>query len=540
MVPPWTVPSSAGAAMNLPFQFDPWHRLLEDVGVLGPILSLLILAGDALLTSVLHHELKRSLRLSSSLAWFYLVISAARCLAPRGDSEIDRLFKLLSAVALALAVAQTVFVLVVDFVLGRNGKSPARPMIRYGLLGVTFLVASLVGLRAGGVTTFGVLASGAVVVGGIGAAVAEVLRQVGAGILVQYARPFDVGDVVHVAAYDRRGRVMATSWRTTTLRSNDGVDHLVPNNEFVTRTVTNYGHGERMFRRDVDFDATYDAPPELVKQAVLEALRDVAGMEHDPPPTVIVSAFKDSGIAYQFRYWTRRSEDFELVDADVRARVWYAFARAGLAFPFPTRTLHLAPPRDATLDHEGRVRALQRCDLFTALSEEAIADIALHGHEHLYGAGEVVVRAGEPGRTMHIVLDGEVMVTAADDRRELFRLGPGQFFGEMSLVTGAARTATVITAGATRTFVLDEPSFRATLARHPEVAEALSDILAARQTELAAKLEAKSPDEDRRKETRNVMLERLKSLFGLKMDVARDAPRESSRDRDRPPDEPAK
>ncbi len=504
--------------MNLPFHIDPWHRLLDDVGVLGPILALLILAGDALLTSVLHTELKKSLRLSSSLAWFYLVISGARCLAPQGESEIDRLFKLLSAVALALAVAQTAFVLVADFVLGRNGKRPLRPMIRYSLLGVTFLVASLIGLRAGGVTTFGVLASGAVVVGGIGAAVAEVLRQVGAGVLVQYARPFEVGDIVHVQSFERRGRVLATSWRTTTLRSNDGVDHLVPNNEFVTKTVTNYGHGERSFRRDVDFDATYDAPPELVKQAVLEAIRDVEGIEPEPASMVIVSAFRDSGVAYQFRYWTRRGEDFELVDADVRARLWYAFARSGLAFPFPTRTLHLAPTRDAVVDQDARVRMLQKCELFAPLSEEAVADIALHGHEHLYAAGEVIVRAGDPGRSMHVILDGEAIVTSADDRRELFRLGAGQFFGEMSLVTGAARTATVLTAGATRTFVLDEPSFRATLSRHPEVAEALSDILATRQTELAAKLEARSPDDDRRKETRSVMLERLKSLFGLRID----------------------
>lgn len=493
----------------------PVRRLVEEVGLAGPIVAAAILAGDALLTSILHRDLKRSLRMSSALAWLYLVISGARCLSPGGDSDVERLFKVIAAVALSLALAQTLFVLIVDFVLGRNGKKPLRPMIRYGLLGVTFLVAALGGLRAGGVATVGVLASGAVIVGGLGAAVAEVLRQVGAGILVQYARPFEEGDVVYVEGKPRRGAVVSTNWRTTTLRSNDGLEWLVPNSEFVVNTVANYGRGDRLFRREVEFDAMYDAPPERVKQAVLSAMRDVPGIELDPAPQVIVSGFKDSGVGYQFRYWTRNAVSFELIDADARARIWYAFARNGLGFPFPTRTLHLAPPVDAEGRHRSVAVRLSRASLFVALPQEAILDIGLHGREEPYGGGEVIVRAGEQGKSMHVILEGEVAVLAGDDRRELFRLGAGDFFGEMSLITGAPRSATVMTTKETRTFVIDEPSFRAMIARHPEVAEALSDVLASRQAELASKLEARVVDEAQRRATKNVMLARLKGLFGL-------------------------
>lgn len=506
--------------MRLPFHIDPIGRLLHDVGIAGPTVALSILAADALLTSILHRDLKRSLRLSASLAWLYLVISAVRCLAPIGshDNELDRVFKVFAAVALALALAQTLFVLIVDFVLGRNGKKPLRPMIRYGLLGITFLVSALAGLRAGGVATFGVLAGGAVVIGGLGAAVAEVLRQVGAGVLVQYARPFEEGDVVKLMNHDKRGMVLGTNWRTTTLKSNDGVEYMVPNSEFVTQTVTNYGHGEKVFRRELDFEGMYEAPPERVKQAVLAAMRDVPGIEPTPPPAVIVSAFGSSGVGYQFRYWTRRAADYELVDADCRARIWYAFARAGLGFPFPTRTLHLAQPRDQAEQQRGVAHRLKSASLFAALPEEAVLDIALHGHEEPYGENEVIVQAGEQGKSMHVVLDGEVAVYAAEDgphRRELFRLGAGDFFGEMSLITGAPRSATVVTITDARTFVIDEPSFRAMLTRHPEVAEALSDVLAHRQAELASKLEQRVIDENQRRATKGVMLARLKGLFGL-------------------------
>ncbi|MBI2389062.1 MAG: mechanosensitive ion channel family protein [Deltaproteobacteria bacterium] len=506
--------------MRLPFHIDPVGRLLNDIGLAGPIVASAILAGDALLTSVLHRDLKRSLRLSAALAWLYLVISAVRCLAPiqSADNEIERVFRVIAAVALSLALAQTLFVLLVDFALGRNGKKPLRPMIRYGLLGVTFLVAALAGLRAGGVATVGVLAGGAVVIGGLGAAVAEVLRQVGAGVLVQYARPFEEGDVVKLVNHTRRGMVLGTNWRTTTLRSVDGLEHMVPNSEFVTQTVTNFGHGDRVFRREIEFDAMYEAPPERVRQAVISAMRDVPGVEPTPPATVILSAFKDSGVGYQLRYWTRRAVDYEVVDADVRARVWYAFARAGLGFPFPTRTLHLAREGDDRDGHRTVAARLQRASLFASLSEEAVLDIALHGREEPYGAAEVIVKAGEQGRSMHVILEGVVAVLADDGatvRRELFRLQAGDFFGEMSLITGAPRTATVVTVGATRTFVIDEPSFRAMITRHPDVAEALSEVLAQRQAELAEKLEERTIDDAQRRATKSVMLARLKGLFGL-------------------------
>lgn len=499
--------------MRWPLGVDPLNRLLETVGLAGPVVAAAIVVTERLLRRVLHRDLARSLRFSVGLAWFYLLVSAIRCFSP--DNELEHMLRVAAAVTLALALAQMLFVVVVDFVLGRNGRKPLAPLSRYGLLGVTFLVAALTGLRAGGVATVGVLASGAVIVGGLGAAVAEVLRQVGAGVLVQYTRPFDEGDVVQLATHGRRGRVLGTNWRTTTLRSNDGLEHMVPNVEFVVRAVTNFGRGDRAFRRDVDFDAPYEAPPERVRHAVLSAMRDVPGVEVEPAPNVIVNAFHDRGVAYELRYWTRRAEDFELVDADCRARIWYALVRNGLGFPLPVRTLHLAPSKDGHVQPHDVAPLLRRASLFSTLPGEALLDLAVHGREAPYGVNEVVVKAGEQGKSMFVILEGEVAVLADDDRRELFRLSSGDFFGEMSLVTGAPRTATVVTATETRTFEIDEPTFRALLGRHPEVAEALSDVLAQRQSELSSKLEARVVDEAQRHATKNVMLARLKGLFGI-------------------------
>ncbi|GAC1539606.1 MAG: hypothetical protein NVS3B10_04320 [Polyangiales bacterium] len=495
---------------------DPLHRLLTDIGLEGPISAGIVLGADLLLAGILHKELRRGLRFSATLAWLYLTVEGIRCfVGPGGD--LDRILRVISALSLSLALAQTLFILAIDFVLGRNNRKPLRPLIRYGILAVAFLAAALIGLKAGGVTTLGVLASGAVVVGGIGAAVAEVLRQVGAGILVQYARPFDVGDMIQVMPMERRGTVLSISWRTTTVRGVDGVELMVPNNDLVTNTVINFGKHERAVRREIEFQCTYDAAPDRVRAAVLPALRDVPDLDPTPPPQLLVAHLDDNGVRYRLRFWTHAIADWELVDAEVRARVWDAFARGGLGFPFPTRTLKLQPEAasDEVATKSARADALRRSQLFARLPPEAVGDIAGLGREHVYGPSEVVMLAGEVGTTMHVVLEGEVAVQAPFDRRELLRLGPGDFFGEMSLVTGAPRAATVVTTMPTRTYVVDQPQFQVMLERHPQVADVLSEILAARQSDLTSALEQKPTDSQRSRHLKSMIMERLKGIFSF-------------------------
>ena len=503
--------------MTWVFQVDPLQRLLGDVGLAAPIAAIAIVAIDIVLASVLAKSLRRSLRFSAGLAWLYLVMSGARCFAV-ADSDIEHVFKVVAAVAFALAVAQTMFVLVVDFSVGRNGKKPVRAMLRYAILGVTFLVATLIGLRAGGVTTFGVLASGAVAIGGVGAAVAEMVRQVGAGVLVQYERPFEIGDTIQVLPLDRRGVVVAMSWRITTLRGVDGVDVMIPNADIVTHSVLNFGHGDRAFRREVSFDAPYDVSPSRVHEAVTIALRETRHVEATPAPEVLIGDFRDSSVSYVARFWTRRADDYEHIDADVRERVWYAFRRAGIDFPPPVRALHLQAERRAH-DHEDavpeRVARLTSCVLFTSLPPAAIVELAKAGREEPYGAGEVIVQAGEAGTSMHVVLSGEVLVRGPLDKRELIRLHAGDFFGEMSLVTGAPRAATVLATMPTRTLVIDEPALRALFEHHPEVADSLSDVIASRQTDLAAMVEQRPADSNRSRALKSVIMERLKGLFSF-------------------------
>jgi CRP-like cAMP-binding protein len=128
--------------------------------------------------------------------------------------------------------------------------------------------------------------------------------------------------------------------------------------------------------------------------------------------------------------------------------------------------------------------ALRAVELFAALNEEEIAELAEGSRETLYAAGEVVVRQSEPGTSMFVLHRGEVRVTLDPGGQEVARISAGGFFGEMSLLTGDPRTATVSTTQDTLLIEIPAESFRRVALDHPAVLDAISTAVIARRAGL--------------------------------------------------------
>ena len=158
---------------------------------------------------------------------------------------------------------------------------------------------------------------------------------------------------------------------------------------------------------------------------------------------MLLAEFADSAINYRVRVWTTDFAADERVRDHVRARVYYAFSRRGIAFPYPVRVnieskRHLEP----TEEH-GRASALDGVAVLAALSASQRGQLASMSRLLLYGAGEVIAHEGDPGASMFVLRGGEAAVTVAGADGELARLTQGAVFGEMSLLTGDTRSATV-------------------------------------------------------------------------------------------------
>ena len=113
------------------------------------------------------------------------------------------------------------------------------------------------------------------------------------------------------------------------------------------------------------------------------------------------------------------------------------------------------------------VAALGRVSLFSGLSAKDLATIASVAEERDVPAGAVLTEQGQPGDEFFMIADGEVEVRLDD--REIRRLGPGDYLGEIALIFGGKRTATAIAAGPTKLYVLGEPAFTSLLRRQPRI-----------------------------------------------------------------------
>ncbi len=324
-------------------------------------------------------------------------------------------------------------------------------------------------------------AVGAVVVG---FALQDTLGNAFAGLAIQSERPFYVGHWIKVGDFE--GRVAEVTWRATKLRTKSGNFIIVPNNIIAKEAIVNYSEPAVPTRLEVEVGVSYNAPPPLVKATMLEAMGQAAYVLKTPAPDVLLIHFDASSMNYRARFWVG---DFEFDDEardQVRTAIHYAFARRGIEIPYPIQVEYSRewPQQDAEAARRSREEMLAGVDIFATLSGEQRAGIAAAAVTRTYGNGEAIVRQGESGSSMFVVSSGHVSVVIEPERREVAKIDVGGYFGEMSLLTGAPRTATVVARGEVMVLELDADVFRRLGEHSPQALEQIGLAAVTRRAEL--------------------------------------------------------
>ncbi|HEY8149897.1 MAG TPA: mechanosensitive ion channel family protein [Vicinamibacteria bacterium] len=364
------------------------------------------------------------------------------------------------------------------------------------------------------------LATSAVVGAVVGLALQDTLGNLFAGIALHSEAPVHVGDWVRVG--DRDGRVEQVSWRAMRLRTWDGDTLTVPNNEVARHAVLNYSHPRAAHSRTIGIGVNYHTPPNRVI-GVLRNVIEQVGLPAEPPSSVRMVGYHDSAIHYEIRYCFAAYEDYRRLESELYRLIWYHFRRHGIEIPFPVRDvfLHRAAPavqsRETPADR--LERALRTVDLFRPLSDDELRKVMGRSRPLHYAAGERVIEEGSPGDSFFIIDQGQVRVSkrmgGAD--REIARLMEGQFFGEMALLTGERRSATIEAATDVDLFMIDKGAFQEIMAANPSIAVDISTLLSERrealtqaQDDLTAPVMAQGA-----RELKNDILGRIRAYFGL-------------------------
>ena len=321
-------------------------------------------------------------------------------------------------------------------------------------------------------------AVGAVVVG---FALQDTLGNLFAGLAIQIERPFRVGQWIKVGEFE--GKVEEVTWRATKLLTKDGQFVVVPNSIASKDPILNYSEPMVPTRIMVDIGATYDVAPNAIRQALFEALDNAPLALRDPAPEVIFHEYGASSLNFKVYFWIDDYGRDYVARDQVLTNIWYTFRRRNIEIPYPIQVEYgreEADPR--TPAHLAQLASrLGALDLFHGLDDGERARLADLCVEHVYGAGERIVRQGDSGDSMFVVLQGAVRVTLEPSGQEVAVTPAGGFFGEMSMLTGDPRTASVSAVEDAVLVEIRAADFRELAVRRPALVEQVSAVVSARR-----------------------------------------------------------
>ena len=366
------------------------------------------------------------------------------------------------------------------------------------------------------------LATSAVVGAVVGLALQETLGNLFTGIALHTEAPFRVSDWIRVG--DLEGRVEQMSWRATRLRTWLGDTLTIPNVEVSRRAVLNFSAPRLPHGRSVVVGVGMSTPPNRVLAALAALVRQVPGVPREPPAVIRIVAYKESAVEYEIRYFVAAYEDYRRVEGEILRLIWYHFRRLGIEIPFPKREVYVQQVEPAAAGRESAemrlARTLRSIDLFGPLSDEEIERASLRFRLLHYAAGERVIQEGEEGDSFFVIDSGaiEVKKMLGGQERTLARLEEGACFGEMALLTGERRAATVVALTDLDLYTIDKSGFQDILAANPKIAEDISTLLSERREALShaeGDVTAKFGGDAPREELKGRILGRIRSYFGL-------------------------
>jgi small-conductance mechanosensitive channel/CRP-like cAMP-binding protein len=447
-----------------------------------------------------------------------LVYGAVQAFSPvRLGQPVAKYVLAVLLLGLSVGLARTLSFVLFDVVFQRRKGREAPALLRVLLSIILYtiflmLIYKVVLDEKGG--GFELIATSTVVSVIIGLALQDTLGNFFAGLSIHIEQPFHILDAIRIG--DMIGRVEAVSWRTTTIRTNNNTTVIFPNSR-VARDPLEVYRFNNLNRRVLHVPAPYRIAPQRVIALIGETVSSIPNVASEKTPVVRIGDFADSSIIYEVLYWTKDYMWVPDIDAQIRQHVWYIYRRGEIEIPFPVRHVLLEQQESAVSRHDADYdQVIESVEIFAPLSAEEKEAVARSAIRSVYAPGELILRRGDPGDSMFVIYRGNVQVwlpSRDGNPQQVAELKPGNFFGEMALLTGEPRNADVITVSEVETLEIRKGVLQQLLDNNAALAEALSRTISERQVRLDEYARA-MPEEERRVKAKTI-LRRIQRFFGL-------------------------
>ena len=464
---------------------------------LTPLALLTVLALGLTVALLRSRPLERATFLNT--LWLFLLGAIGQAAAaglfalelPRAGAAVHMVFRIVAALALIRLLGFTLF----RVLLPLAGKNPTRIIEDLAIL-LVYVGYGFAELRAAGVDLGSLVTTSAILTAVVAFAMQDTLGNVLGGLAIQIDNSVRVGDWVKVD--DVTGRVCDIRWRTTLIETRNWETVLIPNSQLMKGRVAILGRREgapRQWRRILTFMVDPGVPPARVIAIVEDEMRELAipNVARTPAASCVLRNFEFGNLRYELRYWLTDILEDDSTDSMVRVHLFATLQRAGIRVAEPQHTVHAVQRDEAHMETvkkrelTRRLQVLNAVPVFAALSEPEKADVAERLQYAPFARGDVITKQGNPAHWLYILAFGEAEVLfepAGSPPQAIGSVRAGEFFGEMALLSGNGRSATVVAKTDVECYRLDRASFQALIASHPELGEQVGRVVGTRTPDL--------------------------------------------------------
>ncbi|MBG9390532.1 mechanosensitive ion channel family protein [Caenimonas aquaedulcis] len=362
----------------------------------------------------------------------------------------------------------------------------------------------------------------------LGFALRGLVSDIFSGIALQIDASLAPGDWLdfQYRGRDLSGKLLDIAWRTVVIADTSENIVIIPNGEFAAIMVTNRSRPTPVseYSTTIELDASHD---EARVMAILETAVDRAlmdGVLSRPAPYIRVAGVKEGIITYRLLYCL---EVGRISPTKARHTVlFYALQFLKAAGVPVTRTLRneIARPGEVGqfhFDHAGaRLQMLSSVNFLSILPPVDLAKVAEEVRTSRLIKGQRLLVAGEPGDSMFVVSEGslDVVIESEAGPVTVGHLWPGDCLGEMSLFTGAPRSATVVAREPSVTFEVRKDTMAGIFEHNPALIERVAHMIARRQKANESALHKPQDAVQQRAEERSIFL-RIRDFFRLRPDT---------------------
>lgn len=458
------------------------------------------------------------------------------------SSIVELLFLVLGVFIVARVLSEWIKRgLLVRMKLDRGSREAIAALSSYILAGCGLIIV----LQSQGINLKSLTVIAGVVGIGFGFGLQNLASNFISGITLLFEHQIRVGDFVEIDHL--AGTVENISIRSTIIRTIDGLFVIVPNIKFVENNIINWSYKDPKCRIRVPVGVAYGTDPLLVTEVLLVAARMEPNVLSHPSPKVWFQKFGDSALNFELLVWIDHPQESDQIKSALNFLIEHELRNRGIEIPFPQQDLWLRNPQELnklfrdshseteitdgiafpqnssiseqkkpgskSLNHWNLRDLLRRVTYFEQCTDLELRQLIEYGYRQLFPAGQTICQENDPGDSFYIILSGTVEVLSQRADKYIATIHEGEFFGEISLLLGTPRSATVRAMEDSILFVVERHDLQKLLVEQPSLADQIAKKLSERKQALQA---LGLFDESSSEQTPFIRIrKRIQTLFGI-------------------------